>query len=51
VKIGDRVKFPFAKKELEGTVEKIFTKTAYIKVDMPNQKGKTVKRKIKDLKA
>lgn len=51
MKIGDRVKFPFAKKELEGTVEKIFTKTAYIKVDMPNQKGKTVKRKIKDLKA
>jgi hypothetical protein len=51
VKIGDKVKLPFAKKQLEGTVEKVFTKTAYVKVDMPNQKGKTVKRKIRDLKA
>jgi hypothetical protein len=50
VKAGDKVRLPFAKKELEGTVEKVFAKTAYVKVDMPNQKGKTVKRKIKDLK-
>lgn len=50
MKVGDRVKFPFAKKELEGTIERIFTKTAYIKVDMPNQKGKTVKKRVKDLK-
>jgi hypothetical protein len=51
VKVGDRVRFPFAKKELEGTVAKLFEKTAYVKADMPHQKGKTFKRKVKDLKA
>ena len=51
MKVGDKVKLPFAKKELEGTVERIFTKTAYVRVDMPHQKGKIVKRKVKDLKA
>jgi hypothetical protein len=51
VKVGDKVKFPFAKKELEGIVEKLFDKTAYIKSDMAHHKGKTFKRKIRDLKA
>ena len=51
MKVGDKVKFSFAKKELEGTVAKLFDKTAYIKADMPHQKGKTLKRKVKDLKA
>jgi hypothetical protein len=51
VKVGDRVRFPFAKKELEGTVAKLFEKTAYVKADTPHQKGKTFKRKVKDLKA
>ena len=50
MKVGDTVKFSFAKKQLEGVVERVFAKTVYIKVDMPHQKGKTVKRKINDLK-
>jgi hypothetical protein len=48
--IGDKVKFPFAKKEMEGTVEKLFAKAAYIRADFPKDKGKVIKRKIKDLK-
>jgi hypothetical protein len=51
VKVGDKVRFPFAKKELEGTVDRLFAKTVYLKADMPHQKGKTFKRKAKDLKA
>ncbi|HPP06742.1 MAG TPA: hypothetical protein PLW88_05185 [Syntrophorhabdaceae bacterium] len=48
--VGDKVKFPFAKKELEGVVEKIFEKTVYIRADLPKHKGKIIKRKIKDIK-
>jgi hypothetical protein len=51
MKAGDKVKFPFAKKEMEGTVEKVFGKTVYLRADMPHQKGKMVKRKITDIKA
>jgi hypothetical protein len=51
MKVGDKVRFPFAGKELEGTVAKLFDKTAYIRADMPRQKAKTFKRKVKDLKA
>ncbi len=51
MKSGDNVKFTFAKKEMEGTVQSVFQKTVYIKTDMPHQKGKIVKRKIKDVKA
>jgi hypothetical protein len=49
--IGDKVKFAFAKKEMEGTVQKLFPKTVYLKADFPKAKGKTVIRKIKDIKA
>jgi hypothetical protein len=48
--IGDKVKFTFAKKEMEGTVQKVFPKTVHLKVDFPKGKGKTVIRKIKDIK-
>ncbi len=48
--VGDKVKFTFAKKEMEGTVQKIFPKTVYLRADFPKQKGKTVIRKIKDIK-
>ncbi len=51
MKIGDKVKFPFAKKEMEGIVERVFDKTVYVKADMPHQKGKIIKRKVKDIKA
>jgi len=48
--IGDKVKFIFAKKEMEGRVDRIFPKNVYIKADFPKDKGKIVKRKIKDIK-
>ena len=47
---GDKVKFTFAKKQMEGTVDRVFQKTVYIKADFPKDKGKIVKRKINDLK-
>jgi hypothetical protein len=51
MKVGDKVKFPFAKKEMEGTVETLFEKTVYIRADFPHDKGKIVKRKVKEIKA
>jgi hypothetical protein len=48
--VGDKVKFTFAKKQMEGTVDRLFQKTVYIKADFPKDKGKIVKRKINDLK-
>jgi hypothetical protein len=50
VKTGDKVKFTFAKKEMEGVVQKAFAKSVYIKADFPKDKGKIVKRKINDIK-
>jgi hypothetical protein len=32
-------------------VDRVFDKTVYVKADMPRQKGKIIKRKIKDVKA
>jgi hypothetical protein len=51
MKKGDKVKFTFAKKEMEGQVEKVFQKTVYIKTSFSKDKDKIVKRKIKDIKA
>jgi hypothetical protein len=48
---GDKVKFTFAKKEMEGQVVKAFSKTVYIKADFPKDKGKIVKRKISEIKS
>jgi hypothetical protein len=50
VKVGDKVRFTFAKKEMEGTVQKLFEKSIYVKADFPKDKGKIVRRKIKDIK-
>ncbi|MCS7280285.1 MAG: hypothetical protein NZ583_01455 [Desulfobacterota bacterium] len=50
MKVGDRVKFSFAKKEKEGVIYKLFEKTAYIKVDFPKHKGKIIKRNVAQLK-
>jgi hypothetical protein len=50
LKLGDKVKFSFAKKEIEGTVQRVFAKSVYIRADFPKDKGKIVKRKIKDIK-
>ena len=50
MKLGDKVKFSFAKKEIEGTVQRVYAKSVYIRADFPKDKGKIVKRKIKDIK-
>ncbi|HVN25321.1 MAG TPA: hypothetical protein VMT71_15215 [Syntrophorhabdales bacterium] len=50
MKPGDKVKFTFAGKEMEGVVQKLFTKSVYLKADFPKDKEKIVKRKIKDIK-
>ncbi len=50
MKAGDKVVFTFAKKEMEGIIEKVFQKSVYIKADFPRDKGKIVKRKLKDIK-
>ena len=50
MKLGDKVKFAFAKKEMEGIVQKVFAKSVYIKADFPKENGKIVIRKIKDIK-
>ncbi len=50
MKPGDKVKFTFAKKEMEGVVQKLFAKSVYIKADFPRDKGKIVKRRISDVK-
>ena len=50
MKLADKVRFPFAKKEMEGIIQKVFVKSVYIRADFPKDKGKIVKRKIKDIK-
>ncbi|OPY77182.1 MAG: hypothetical protein A4E64_01206 [Syntrophorhabdus sp. PtaU1.Bin058] len=50
MKAGDKVTFTFAKKEMEGIIERVFQKSVYIKADFPKDKGKIVKRKLKDIK-
>jgi len=50
MQVGDKVKFTFAKKEMEGQVVRLFAKTVYIKADFPKDKGKIVKRKISEVK-
>jgi len=47
---GDKVKFTFAKKEMEGQVVRAFSKTVYIKTDFPKDKGKIIKRKVSEIK-
>jgi hypothetical protein len=51
MKAGDKIKFPFAKKEMAGEITQVCEKTVYIKADFPKDKGKIVKRKLKDIKA
>jgi len=47
--VGDRLKFRFGEKEMEGIVIKIFPKKVYLKVDFPHHPGKIVARKIAEL--
>ena len=46
MKVGDKIKFDFAGKKKEGTVNRLFDNTVYLKVDFEKDKQKTVKRKI-----
>jgi hypothetical protein len=49
MEVGEKVKFPFGKGEMEGKVKKVFEKTVYIVADFPKHKGKIVRRSIDDL--
>jgi len=49
MKVGDKIKIDFAGKKKEGTVDKVFDKTVYLKVDFDKDKQKTVKRKISQI--
>ena len=51
MQVGDKVKFTFAKKEMEGQVVKVFSKAVYIKADFPKDKGKIIKRKVSEIKS
>ncbi len=51
MKVGDKIKIDFAGKKKEATVQKVFPKTVYLKVDFDKDKQKTVKRKISQLDA
>ena len=41
MKAGDKVKFSFAKKEMEGVIDSLFQKTVYIRADFPRTKGRS----------
>jgi len=43
---GEKITFPFGKRQMEGTVKKIVGKTVYIVADFPKHKGKIVTRSI-----
>jgi hypothetical protein len=47
--VGDKVTIPFGKGTKEGTVERVFDKSIWVKVDFPRQPGKLVRRKVNDL--
>jgi hypothetical protein len=49
MKAGDKIKIDFAGKKKDATVDKVFPKTVYLKVDFDKDKQKTVKRKISQL--
>ena len=46
MKAGDKIKINFAGKKKDATVDKVFDKTVYLKVDFDKDKQKTVKRKL-----
>jgi hypothetical protein len=46
MKAGDKIKIDFAGKKKDATVDKVFDKMVYLKVDFEKDKQKTVKRKL-----
>ena len=49
MKAGDKIKINFAGKKKDATVDKLFDKTVYLKVDFDKDKQKTVKRKLSQI--
>ena len=49
MKVGDKLKIDFAGKKKDATVDKVFDKTVYLKVDFDKDKQKTVKRKLSNI--
>ena len=49
MKAGDKIKIDFAGKKKDATVDKVFDKTVYLKVDFDKDKQKTVKRKLSEI--
>ena len=49
MKAGDKIKIDFAGKKKDATVDKLFDKTVYLKVDFDKDKQKTVKRKLNQI--
>ena len=49
MKAGDKIKIDFAGKKKDATVDKVFDKTVYLKVDFEKDKKKTVKRKLSNI--
>jgi hypothetical protein len=49
MKAGDKIKIDFAGKKKDATVDKVFDKTVYLKVDFDKDKQKTVKRKLSNI--
>jgi len=49
MKAGDKIKIDFAGKKKDATVDKLFDKTVYLKVDFDKDKQKTVKRKLSQI--
>jgi len=47
--VGERIKFSFGGKEIEGVVTRIFPKKVYLKVDFPKHPGKVVVRPLAEL--
>ena len=49
MKAGDKIKIDFAGKKKDALIFKLFSSSAYLKVDFENDKGKIVKRKLSQI--
>ena len=49
MKVGDKIKIKFAGKKKDATVDKVFLKTVYLKVDFDKDKQKNIKRKLSQI--
>ena len=49
MKAGDKIKIDFAGKKKDATVDRVFLKTVYLKVDFEKDQQKIVKRKLSQI--